>query len=129
MEAYSEDGLFIDTLTARGELGTKSHSVKTRKNAMKLARERGRQHLEFDTPIEAYMEHLKKKGKKSRRAATRSDIVRREAGIPADTNQGRKKDNIIELEKVIDSGKKLSSEDIKDLSPDELYGILFKDRS
>lgn len=128
LEAYSKDGIFIDILTARGEFGTKSHSIKTRKNAMKLAWERGRQHLEFDTPIEAYMEHLAYEGKKSRRAATRSDIVRRETGIPAPTGKNKKKDNIIQLENVMDSGKRLSSEDIKDLSLEELYNVLFTER-
>ena len=128
IEAYSLDGNYIGTLTARGEFGTKSHSVKTRKNAMKLARERGRQRLEFDTPIEAYMEHLRNEGKKSRRAATRSDIVRREAGLPLPSVKSPGKNNIIELKKDVAPDIKLSSEDIKELSPEELYSILFEER-
>ena len=128
LQAYSMDGKYIDTLRARGEFGTKSHSIKTRKNVMKLARERGRQNLEFDTPIEAYVEHLKKAGKKSRRAATRSDIVRREMGRPVSTEAAPNKNKIIHLEQALDSGRKLSSEDIKDLTPNELYSVLFEER-
>ncbi len=129
IEAYTEEGIFIDTLVARGEFGTKSHSVKTRKNVLKLARERGREHLEFDTPIVAYMEHLKEESKKSRRKATRSDIVRRETGSVTPAEAAEKKNNIIELEKFVDSGKKLTSQDVKDLTDNELYDILFKERS
>ena len=129
IEAYTEEGIFIDTLVARGEFGTKSHSVKTRKNVLKLARERGREHLEFDTPIVAYMEHLKEESKKSRRKATRADIVRRETGSVTPAEAAEKKNNIIELEKFVDSGKKLTSQDVKDLTDNELYDILFKERS
>ena len=128
IQAYTLDGCPIGTLTARGEFGTKSHSVKTRKNAMKLARERGRSKLDFDTPIEAYMEHLKKEGRKSRRAATKADIVRREAGLPLPSEKKSEKNNVIELKKIVDTNKKLSSEDIKNLSTEELYSILFEER-
>ncbi len=128
IDAYSLDGNYIGTLTARGEFGTKSHSMNTRKNAIKLARERGRQKLEFDTPIEAYMEHLQKEGRKSRRSATKADIVRREAGIPLPSERKLEKNNIIELKKPAVLDRKLSSEDIKDLTPEELYNVLFEER-
>ncbi|NLD80603.1 MAG: transposase [Smithella sp.] len=80
VEAYTDNGDYIGVLKARGEYGYKRHSLKTRKNAAKLARERGRQKLEFDTPITAYELALSEKAKKSRREATRADIVRRETG-------------------------------------------------
>ena len=121
------DGIYIDTLTARGEFGTKSHSIKTRQLVLKLARERGRNKCEFDTPIEAYVEHLKKTGKRNRRAATRSDIVRREIGRPA-PSETVLSDNIIHFEQATDSDKKLTSEDIKGLNPQELYSLLFEER-
>ena len=127
VEAYTMDGIYIDTLTARGEFGTKSHSIKTSQLVLKLARERGRNKCEFDTPIEAYVEHLKKTGKRNRRAATRSDIVRREIGRPA-PSETVLSDNIIHFEQATDSDKKLTSEDIKGLNPQELYSLLFEER-
>jgi hypothetical protein len=78
VEAYAENGSFIGILTARGEFGTKSHSLKTRKNANKYARERGRSKVLFDPAITAYEEVLKKRGKTNRRDATKADIVSRE---------------------------------------------------
>ncbi len=126
LEAFTEDGNYIDTLTARGEFGTKSHSVKTRKNVMKLARERGRQDLEFDTPIEAYMQHLQKDGRKSRRSATKSDIVRRETGRPLPSDLPVDEDNIIDIETKRDQKSIPTAEEIKDLSAEELYHILFE---
>ena len=129
LKAYSMEGKYIDTLTARGEFGTKSHSVKTRENALKLARERGRQGLEFDTPIESYMEHLKKESKKSRRAATRSDIVRRETGIVETAHSRKKDDNIIPLTNRNKFEKLPSADDIRNLSAEELYQVLFEERS
>lgn len=128
-EAYTMDGRFLGILHARGEFGTKSHSVKTRQNAMKLARERARQHLEFDTPISAYMKHLKKEGKKNRRAATRADIVRREAGMPeSPTAEQMNTDNIIPLEEKKSYENRLKYEDIKEMTPEELYSALFEEK-
>ena len=65
IDVYTSDGLFIDTLIARGEFGTKSHSIKTRKNANRFAREQGWRQHDYNTPIAAYEEHLNDKGKKS----------------------------------------------------------------
>ena len=83
IEAYDEDGSYIGLLRAGKDFGTKSHSLKTRKKALELARERGRDRLEFDAPIAAYERHLNEKGKSSRRDATRADMMRREQGVPA----------------------------------------------
>lgn len=105
VEAYTEDGLYIGILKARGEFGTKSHSLKTRKNARKLARERGRDKLEFDTPITAYEQALNERGKTSRRDATKADIVRREIGRskPSELEQER-----VEEEEWEDNSSKIS---------------------
>ena len=80
VDAYDEDGTYIGTLKARGEFGTKSHSLKTRKQARQYARERHREKAEFDTPITALTQHLDEQAKASKRSATRGDIVRREMG-------------------------------------------------
>ncbi len=80
IEAYTEDGSFIGKLRAKGEFGTKSHSLKTRRNARKLAKERSMDKLDFNPAISAYEQSLNQKGKNSRRDATKADIVRREIG-------------------------------------------------
>ena len=127
LEAYAADGSYIGTLKARGEFGTKSHSLKTRKIANQLARERGRQHLEFDTPITAIEQHLAETGKKSRRDATKADIIRRERKHDdvKIKEQESKKDKITELSNKLKDAKDLKFEDIKDLTPEELYEVMY----
>lgn len=82
IEAYDENGQYIGLLMARGEYGTTSHSLKTRKLAEELARERkiSKDNL-FYKPISQLEDHLDEQAKTSRRAATRRDIVRREQKI------------------------------------------------
>ena len=82
----------------------KSHSLKTRKAALEHARERGRDKSQFDTPITAFTQHLDEQAKKSRRAATRGDIVRREMGYETPSNKVRKNNEI----RTMDFGKTLS---------------------
>ena len=80
IEAYTDKGEFIGVLKARGEFGTRSHSLKTRRNARKLAKERGMDKLDFNPAISIYEQNLNEKGKRNRRDATKADIVRRETG-------------------------------------------------
>ncbi len=120
LEAYSSKGYFIGVLRARGEYGTRSHSLKTRKNAQKLARERGRDKLEFDTPVTAYEQTLRKKGETSKRDATKADIVRRESY--------RKKPSDIttvdhDEEKIVPIKSKFTNTDIRD--PEEFYKLVW----
>jgi len=49
-------------------------------------------------------------------------------GRPVSTEAAPNKNKIIHLEQALDSGRKLSSEDIKDLTPNELYSVLFEER-
>lgn len=129
LEAYSSDGLYIGTLSARGEFGTKSHSLKTQKLANKLARERGRDRLEFDTPITALEQHLNNKGKKNRRDATKADIIRREQKSPAPSEisqQNTTEEKVLSIKKNVNDIKDLKYEDIKDLTPNELYKVMFE---
>lgn len=129
LEAYAPDGSYIGTLKARGEFGTKSHSLKTRKIANQLARERGRQHLEFDTPITALEQHLAESGQKSRRDATKADIVKREhKDTRAQEEAKSKEEKIIELSRNTKDTRDLKYEDIKDLTPEELYQVMYGDR-
>lgn len=122
VEAYAEDGHYIGTLKARGEFGQKSHSIKTRKLANKLARERGRAKLEFDTPIAAVENHLNNEGKTSRRKATKAEIIRREQGskLSEDT------ENVIDFEDRIHEKKNtFEGIDTTDMSMEDMYDLLF----
>lgn len=94
VDAYDEDGTLIGTLKARGEYGTKSHSLRTRKAALEHARERGRDKNQFDMPITALTQHLDQQARESRRAATRGDIVRREIGEETPSKKVRKNNEI-----------------------------------
>ena len=127
IDVYTSDGLFIDTLIARGEFGTKSHSIKTRKNANRFAREQGWRQHDYNTPIAAYEEHLNDKGKKSRRAATQADIIRREQGKPtySELYSIQTETTTRNLDTTETDGNKFAYEDIKDLTPYELYDLMF----
>lgn len=113
VEAYDERGRYIGILKAYGEYGTKSHSLKTRKLALQHARERGRDKAEFDTPISALRQHLDKQAKKSKRAATRGDIVRRETGAPLPSEQ--KKNTEITVEPFITNRKYSEQNDLSNM--------------
>lgn len=131
VEAYTAEGMHIGTLFAKGEFGRKSHSVKTRKIANKLARKRGRAKLEFDTPIAALEQQLSDSGKKSRRDATKADIIRREQKAPTPSelaNETKNKEKIVQLKQNIKNTKELTYEDVKDLTPEELYELMYGTR-
>ena len=131
VNAYGEDGTFIGVLKAKGEYGRKLHSLKTRKAALEHARERGRDKSEFDTPITALTQHLDQQAKKSRRAATRGDIVRREMGEEPPSKKVRKSNEI----STIDFGRTLSDkanynnlptpEERRNMSSAELIEIMY----
>lgn len=100
LEAYATDGTYIGTLTAMGEYGRKSHSLRTRKAASKLTRQNQRQNLRFTTPLTDYEEHLREEAETSRRAATKADIVRREQKKPTIEEQKKKQQQ--EEHKIVD---------------------------
>lgn len=129
--AYTEDGKYFDELTARGEFGTKSHSLKTRKQALEYARERGREKAEFDTPITALTQHLDEQAKTSKRAATRGDIVRREMGEGEPSRIEKRKPIVTPMEigrtynEKADMSKMPTNEELKHMSQKELIERLF----
>lgn len=132
VEAYTADGNFIDTLTARGELGLKSHSLKTRKMAMALARERGSDKSDFGTPITALENDLMEKASTSRRAATRSDIIRQEQGKPtiSDEIAAKKSDEKIVGFPKKDSGRVLPTKEELDKceTEEQRYKLLYGEK-
>lgn len=80
LKAFTEDGLPIGILHAVGGYAKTQHTIKTRQAAAKLARENKRKNNNSTDPIQEYQEHLQQKSKGNRRAATKADQVRREAG-------------------------------------------------
>ena len=123
VNAYAENGQHIGRLYARGEFGTKSHSLKTRQNATKLARERGRAKNEFDTPITAYETHLRKSGK-SRRNATRADILRREQHSPEPSKIKKAPADVVPIAEETHKPE-YTYEDLKDLDMETVYKLMF----
>ena len=81
VEAYNSNGFPLGTLTANGEYGRIPHSLKTRKNAVRLTRQNGTQNSEYSAALTAYEDHLKKESRKTRRAATKADILKKEKEI------------------------------------------------
>lgn len=123
LEAYAKDGHYIGKLTARGELGQKSHSLKTRKAAKQLQRERGRSGVDYDTPISAYENHLRTKGKNSRRKATRADIIRREQAAAA--REGADVDIDISANKTPDLPPHVPGDELDNMPIEEIYEKLW----
>lgn len=132
IEAYDSNGTYIGILKARGEYGTKSHSLKTRKQALQYARDRGRKNAEFDTPITAFTQHLDEQAKNSKRAATRGDIVRRELGDPKPSTRPKNKYNIQPLEigrtlsDTADYSRMPSAEELAHMTEKDLIDRLYR---
>lgn len=134
IEAYDETGKYIGLLKARGEYGTTSHSLKTRKLAEELARERKiSKSNPFYKPISQLEDHLDEQAKTSRRAATRRDIVRREQKMEVKADKGGEA-KVIEkavpddVETFYSAAKKekqepkiLTAEEIKDVTNTDEY--------
>lgn len=130
--AYDEDGTPVGYLTARGEFGQVSHSLKTRKNANKLSKERGTTRNIFHPAISAYQEELNERGQKDRRSATKADQVRREMKKPTPSEQKKsahihtipKKSAPLET-KNKNSNHMPSTEEVANMTLDELKVALF----
>lgn len=80
LRAYSDTGYPLGTLYAEGGYGKEKHTLASRKDAAKLARENKKSGKPSTDPIGDYVDHLQEKAKTSRRYATKADQVRREAG-------------------------------------------------
>ena len=132
IEAYDNTGVYIGKLKARGEYGTKSHSLKTRKQALQCARDRGKEKAEFDTPITALAQHLDAQAKVSKRAATRGDIIRREVGEPEISSRENNKYTVQPLEigralsDTADYSKMPSMEELANMTEKDLIDRLYK---
>ena len=130
IDGYSSDGAYLGELMAVGEFGTKSHSLKTRKEALKIARDRGYENNSlFSSPISVFEQELSERASKgkSRRAATKQDQVRREQGKPKPSEEPAKPAEIVPI--TVDTSKTLPTreeiDELMKLSPDERVYALF----
>ena len=75
MRAFFMDGSELGILTATGEWGRKSHSLKTREAAMKSANINKQKNNRFYAPLTEYEKELKERATKERRSRTKAAIV------------------------------------------------------
>ena len=126
VQAYMDNGTYIGALKASGEFGTKSHSLKTRKQANQLSRELLRDNLEFRTPISDYELYLNELGQKSRRAATKADIVRREQGRPTPSELLEKKISRANSDQEeLKTTPRFTGHELAEMTPEERYEAIF----
>jgi putative transposase len=102
VKAYFLDGSEIGYLTAVGEWGRKPHSLKTRKAALKFARENKKNNDRFYAPLTEYENDLRKRAKNQRKARTKADTVKIEQSKPSTTEfkeekKYTKENNIINI--------------------------------
>lgn len=128
IDAYTMEGQFIGTLYAQGEYGVRSNSVKTRKAATKLARERKLDKNIFSKPLYEYENYLCNEGKTNRRKATKADILRREQNKETLLEAKSGSDNVKPIKDIANDNPQLNYSDIKELSPEELYEKMFGSR-
>lgn len=78
IKSYFSSGEEFGILTATGEWGRKSHSLKTREEVQKMKNENKNNHSPFYAPLAEYEEELKERAETERRARTKSARIRKE---------------------------------------------------
>lgn len=78
VKSYFMDGSELGILNATGEWGLKPHSIKTRKEVMKYAKDNSDKNTPFIAHISDYEEELRNRSSKSRRAGTKAAIIKKE---------------------------------------------------
>lgn len=81
IRVYSMEGILIDELKAEGAEGNYKHSEHTRKIAKRYARENRNKNKTFSSNVGALEDDLELRAKKSKRAGTELDNIRREQGL------------------------------------------------
>lgn len=76
--AYTEDGIELGYLRAAGVWGLRSHSLKTRKEALKFASKNKSNKNQFIAILDGYENMLRERAAKSRNARTKSERLRHE---------------------------------------------------
>jgi len=78
VRAYTENGIELGYLRAAGIWGRRSHSLKTRKEALKFANSNKAKNNPFFASLTGYEEELRKRAAQSRGARTKEGRIRRE---------------------------------------------------
>lgn len=80
IRGFFEDGTELGILTAVGEWGRRSHSLKTREEAMKLANYNKQKNNPFYAPLTELENELNERASNERRARTKAARIRAEQG-------------------------------------------------
>ncbi|MFA9466680.1 MAG: hypothetical protein ACERKN_20655 [Velocimicrobium sp.] len=121
--AYTEDGIELGYLRASGVWGRRSHSLKTRKEALKYIRKNKSENSPFIASLIGYENELRNRAAKSRSARTKGERIRREQENTNNSNTSEDKDNNGKQSKVLDF-EQLSKKDnktIKQISDKKEY--------
>jgi hypothetical protein len=80
--AYTEDGIELGYLRAAGAWGRRSHSLKTRREALKFANSNKTKNSPFYASLTGYEDELRNRAAQSRSARTKEGRIRREQENP-----------------------------------------------
>ncbi|MDF2609191.1 MAG: transposase [Lachnospiraceae bacterium] len=100
--AYTEDGIELGYLRATGIWGRRSHSLKTRKEALKYIRKNKSENSPFFASLIGYENELRNRAAQSRSARTKIERMRREQENSINTHISDAKDNNGNQSKVLD---------------------------
>lgn len=121
---YLPDGKCLGILTATGEYGKIPHSLMSRKQINRFSQENGRKNESFSTPVTDYQEELMEKAKRSRKARTRMDIMKKEGGSPAVTDP--KDTEILDMNGKSVSTLSLTHDIVDGQSEEDIYLLMKK---
>lgn len=121
VKAYLPSGKSLGTLTAVGEYGKVAHSVHARREMNRYAKENKNDTGILSTPVTDYEKHLDEMARKSRRARTKADILRREISRAVPDAAELPRDMTGDPDRNEHIGGNVSAETIMALSSEELW--------
>ena len=117
---YLDDGTCIGKLTAAGEYGMHSHSLKSRKLMEQMANRNKIKHYDIQTPVSDFENVIRKRAASSKRARTRMDILNRELKSEISAKAEGGMPDIISTSEYVDDTE-LSRDDIMTLPSEALW--------
>lgn len=114
IRGFFEDGTELGILTAVGEWGRRSHSLKTREDAVKLANYNKQKNNPFYAPLTELENELNERAANERRARTKAARIREEQGVKIEKSNEKQVQNIVPVStppSVIDAYAKVSDEE------------------
>jgi len=103
--AYTEDGIELGYLSAVGIWGRRSHSLKTRKEALKFANSNKTKNSPFYASLTGYEDELRNRAAQSRGARTKSGRIRREQEKASNPDTPESGDGIADTLKAVNVGQ------------------------